>query len=70
MKKQIVAILVIFIFVLALPVVITFHNLVIPKISNNKIDEWVDKDTGVVYLKNNNSITPKLDKDGKVMVKK
>ena len=37
---------------------------------DNKIDEYVDKDTGVVYLKSGTSLTPKLDQNGKVMVKK
>lgn len=36
---------------------------------DNKIDEYVD-DTGVVYLKSGTSLTPKLDKEGKVIVKK
>lgn len=37
---------------------------------DTKIDEFIDEDTGVVYLKSGSSLTPKLDKEGKVIVKK
>ena len=67
-NNTLIAILAVLLLIVTLPVIVRYHNLMIP--SNNKIDEYVDEDTGVVYLKSGTSLTPKLDKTGKVIVKK
>ena len=69
MKNYLIIIGIILIFIFTLPVTTKYHNLTFSNF-NNKIDEYVDKDTGVVYLKSGTSLTPKLDKEGKVIVKK
>ena len=67
-NNLLIALVVILIFIISLPVITRYHNLIIP--SNNKIDEYIDSDTGVIYLRSGTFLTPKLDKNGKVITKK
>ena len=66
MKNILIAILILLIFIITLPVATKYHNLI--NSNNNKIDEYID-DTGVVYLRLGNTLTPKLDQNGKIIVK-
>ena len=68
MKNYLIIIGLILLFIFTLPVTTKYHNLTFFNF-NNKIDEYIDKDTGVVYLKSGTYLTPKLDQNGKVMVK-
>lgn len=65
-KKIVTIITLIFITILIVLIFIDFETFK----AEDKVSYYIDKETGVEYITFHNSITPRLDRNGKVVIKK